>query len=80
MKLNRVITISGIALLVLLAFYLLFGINAWSYVFVIMSVSFLFLVPFGMGALVIYLSGIDRVKKLGYRIITPWIPVLAFFC
>jgi len=46
--------------------------------FSVMTVGFIFFVPFAMGALTIYLSNIERVKSRAYRIMMPWLPILAF--
>ena len=56
-----------------------FGISTWNDTFNMMSKTFLFFLPTIIGALTIYFSNIEKVKNLGYRIMTPWIPVFAFF-
>jgi hypothetical protein len=43
-----------------------------------MSISFIFLLPFGVGALTIALSNAERVKRFTYRFFVPWIPILGF--
>ena len=43
-----------------------------------MSVTFLFLLPTIVGALTVYLSETEKVKKLWYRIFVPWIPIFLF--
>nr|WP_295873198.1 hypothetical protein [uncultured Chitinophaga sp.] len=47
--------------------------------FIVMSLSFLLCVPFVMGALTVYLSPREKVKKMGYQIMMPWVPVGIFF-
>ena len=58
----------------------LFGIDSWNSLLSVMSLSFIFLVPFGIGALTIYLSNARDVEKLGYRIFMPWVPILGLLC
>ncbi len=57
---------------------LFFGVSTWIELFSVMSISFLFCLPTGVGALTIYLSNIEQVRKLRYRLFMPWIPVLIF--
>jgi hypothetical protein len=50
------------------------GLTLWG----VMTIAFIFFVPFAMGALTIYFSNIENVKSRGYRIAMPWIPVIIF--
>jgi len=45
----------------------------------VMSIAFLIFLPFGVGLLTIALSDIEKVKRLRYRLLTPWIPIFVFF-
>ena len=45
----------------------------------VMSLTFLISVPFGIGFLTISLAPIHKVRKIGYRIFIPWIPIFLFF-
>lgn len=72
----KIIAIPTIYALVLRAF---FGATSWNEVFNMMSKTFLFLLPSIVGALTVYFSPIEKVKKLGYAITAPFIPVFAFF-
>ncbi len=56
----------------------IFGIKGWSEIFSVMSTTFLFLLPSIIGALTVYLSDKNKVKKLSYRIFAPWIPIFLF--
>jgi hypothetical protein len=56
-----------------------FGQHSWNDVFNMMSITFLFLLPSTVGALTIYFSNIEKVKRLSFRFFAPWIPVFAFF-
>jgi hypothetical protein len=58
---------------------LIFGVSTWSGIFNMMSKTFLFLLPSIVGALTVYLSKIENVKKLTYRIFAPWLTILIFF-
>ena len=57
---------------------LFFGISTWHDMFNVMSTSFLFCLPFIVGALTVYFSKEEKVKKLSYRIFIPWIPIFIF--
>ena len=56
-----------------------FGESTWSGVFNMMSKTFLFLLPSIVGALTIYFSKEEKVRKFTYRFFMPWIPIFAFF-
>lgn len=56
----------------------LFGIDRSRDLMVVMSWSFLVAVPFAVGYLTVALSPIERVRKLSYRILAPWVPIFAF--
>jgi hypothetical protein len=43
-----------------------------------MSISFLFVLPTIVGALTVYLSPIEKVKKTAYQVFVPWLPVFLF--
>ncbi len=57
---------------------LFFGIDRWNEIFEVMSVTFLFCLPTIVGALTVYLSDKEKVKKLSYRILAPWRPIFLF--
>jgi len=71
-----------IALLIPTAYALVlrffFGIDDWNKMFSVMTISFLLLLPTLVGALTVYLSDIEKVKHLIFRIFIPWIPVFLF--
>jgi hypothetical protein len=56
-----------------------FGATTWNEIFSLMSITFLFILPFIVGALTIFFSKEEKVKKVLYRIFVPWIPIFAFF-
>lgn len=72
----KIIAIPTIYALILRAF---FGVSTWNGIFNMMSKTFLFLLPFIVGALTVYFSNIEKVKHLSYRILAPWLPIFVFF-
>ncbi len=57
---------------------LFFGIEQWDDLFEVMSITFLYCLPTIVGGLTVYLSDKEKVKKLSYRILAPWIPIFLF--
>jgi len=57
---------------------LIFGASIFDNFVSVMSWTFFIAVPFGIGALMIYFSPIEKVKSLAYRIFFPWIPIVLF--
>ena len=78
-QVKRLLLIVGIPTLYAVILRLFFGIDSWRDLYSVMSVSFLLCLPTIVGALTVYFSNIDQVKKITYRIIIPWIPILLFF-
>jgi len=79
MKNKRAVIIIAIPVFFGLIARLLFNVDSWGALLSVMSLSFLFLVPFAMGAVTIYFSNIERIKSLSYRIFMPWLPILGLF-
>jgi len=77
MKIRKTTIIIAIAVLFGLIMRLLFDIDSWRSLYQVMSLSFLFLVPFAIGAITIYFSSIEKVRKINYRIFMPWVPILS---
>ncbi len=77
-KLFTTLKIIAIPAIYALLIRLLFGVTTWSGIFNMMSKTFLFLLPFIVGALTVYFSKEEKVKRLSYRIFTPWIPIFVF--
>jgi len=77
-KVTRALIIIGIPTLYAIVLRLFFGIKTWNDVFSVMSISFLFCLPTIVGALTIYFSSIENVKKFWYRFFMPWIPIFIF--
>ena len=61
-----------------LLMWLLFNLNPIRDFYTVMSVGFLFGVPFGIGYLIVFFSPIASVEKKTYRTMAPWIPILFF--
>lgn len=57
----------------------LFGVRDWENFLAVMTVSFLFFAPFGVGALTIFLSPVEKVQSKAYRFFMPWAPIFVFF-
>lgn len=74
----RIIAITLIPVCVALLYHLLFSYNALDDLYGVMTVSFLFGVPMGLGALTIFLSRVEHVKSRAYRIMMPWLVVVIF--
>ena len=68
----------GIPTLYALVLRLFFGFKTWDSLFSVMSVTFLYLLPTIVGALTVYLSSEKKVRRIRYRILTPWIPIFLF--
>jgi len=68
----------GIPTLYALGMRLIFGANTWSELFSVMSTAFLFCLPTIVGGLVVYFSEMERVEKLAYRLLAPWVPIFLF--
>ena len=56
----------------------LFGLDQFESLLSVMTLAFLFCVPFAMGAITVYFSPIEDVEKKRYSAIMPWIPVIIF--
>ena len=78
-KVKDVLITFGIPILVLFAISILFGIESWRSFYQVMSVTFIFFLPFIAGSLTVYLSRLEKVKSVAYRIFAPWVTVLVFF-
>jgi hypothetical protein len=75
---KKILIAIGIPTMYAIGLRLFFGIDTWSELFSVMSVTFLFLLPTIVGALTVYLSPNEKAKSLVYQIFMPWIPVFLF--
>ena len=77
-KLKNTLIAIGIPTVYAIILRLFFGVEKWNELFSVMSVTFLFCLPTIVGALTVYLSNKEKVEKLSYRILIPWVPIFAF--
>lgn len=56
----------------------LFGLDQSGVLLCVMTLAFLFCVPFTMGAITIYFSPIQDVEKKRYRVMMPWVSIIVF--
>ena len=78
-KIVNLLLIIGIPIAAMLLTSVIFKIDLFRDFFSVMSGSFIFLIPFGAGALTVYLSSIEKAASTVYRIFLPWVPILIFF-
>ncbi len=78
-KINDALFTFGVPILVLFIISFIFGLESWRNLYSVMSVSFIFFLPFIAGALTVYFSRIEKVKSIPYRIFAPWVTILIFF-
>jgi hypothetical protein len=72
------VIVIGIPTVYAISLRLFFGIDKWNDLFEVMSISFLFCLPAIVGGLTVYLSNVENVRSISYRILVPWIPVFMF--
>lgn len=77
--LKKALIIIGIPTLYAIVLRLLFGVDTWNDLFSVMTATFLFCLPTVVGALTVYFSSIEKVKKYSYRFFAPWVPIFIFF-
>ena len=77
-RLKNTLIAIGIPTVYAVILRLFFGIERWSELFEVMSISFLFCLPTIVGALTVFLSEKEKVEKRSYRIFAPWIPIFLF--
>lgn len=78
-KLKPFLLVVGIPVLYAFLIMFAFDMEVWNDLFQIMSISFLFSLPTIIGILTVYFSKEESVKRLGYRMFMPWVPVFIFF-
>jgi len=76
---KRLLLVLGLPLLFAFIVRFIFGVDSWNSLFSVMTISFLVLLPSGIGAMTIYFSKPENVKSRAYQIFMPWCPVFAFF-
>jgi hypothetical protein len=78
-KWTKLVLIIGIPVIFAFAIRGVFGVNSWQGLYSVMSVTFICLLPFGVGALTIFLSNARFVQSRIYRFFMPWVPIMVFF-
>ncbi len=78
-QIKRTVKIIGIPVIVALAIRYLFDVDDLRSLWQLMTLTFFASLPYIVGVLTIYLSSLDKVKILGYRLFYPWIPIFIFF-
>lgn len=76
---KRALKVIGIPVIVALVVRYLFDVNDLRSLWQLMTITFFASLPYIVGVLTIYLSSVDKVKSLGYRLFYPWIPIFVFF-
>jgi len=78
-KLKNWLLAIGIPVLFALLMRIGFGIETFKDFVSVMSVTFFFCLPVGVGVLTMVFSNVEDVKKAAYRIFMPWVPIMFFF-
>jgi len=78
-KLYSVLKVIAIPTVYAIALRLIFGVDTWIELFSVMTVTFLFCLPTIVGLLTVYFSKIEDVRRFRYKLMMPWVPILAFF-
>ncbi len=76
---RKLLKIIGLPLLFAFVGYYIFGVDNWNGLFSIMSVRFIFFIPFAIGVLTVYFSPVEKVRSYNYRFLAPWGVIGAFF-
>jgi hypothetical protein len=75
----RPLKIIGIPIVAALIIRFVFDVDSLNALWELMSISFFLLLPYVVGVLTIYLSSVEKVKSLAYRVFYPWVPIFGFF-
>jgi hypothetical protein len=78
-KIKTTLISFGVPILLLFIISSIFGLESWRNLYSVMTISFLFFLPFIAGALTVYLSPLEKVKSVAYTILAPWVTILVFF-
>lgn len=78
-KIRKSLLVIAIPLAYAFILKFLFDVDSWNMLFKVMSLTFLLLLPFGVGALTIHFSTREKVQSILYSILMPWIPICLFF-
>lgn len=78
-RIKSVLIIFGVPILILFIFYFVFAYDSAANLYSVMSLTFIWFLPFVAGALTVYLSSAEKIKSYGYRIFAPWVTIAVFF-
>ena len=78
-RFERLAKVIGIPVLVAFFLWYAFDTNGWQSLWSLMTLTFFASLPYVVGVLTIYLSNVERVKSLSFRLLYPWIPIFFFF-
>jgi hypothetical protein len=78
-KIKSVLITFGIPIGVLFTISIVFGLEKFGNFYTVMSLSFLFFLPFIAGALTVFLSPVEKVQSYVYRFFAPWVTIIGFF-
>ncbi|RYD58017.1 MAG: hypothetical protein EOP56_07015 [Sphingobacteriales bacterium] len=78
-RLNSILKVVAVPIAYALLLRFVFGIIGWNEIFNMMSVTFLCFLPSIVGYLTVYFSKVEKAANWWYRILMPWVPVMAFF-
>jgi hypothetical protein len=72
----RWLLVLGIPVAYMLILRLVFDLDIFGHFAAVMSLTFLFSLPFGSGYLIVAFSSIENIRSRRYRLLMPWVPVL----
>jgi hypothetical protein len=78
-QIKRSIKIIGIPLLVAFVIRYIFDVDTFRSLWQLMTFTFFASLPYIVGVLTIFLSSLEKVKSVGYRLFFPWLPIFIFF-
>ncbi|CAN5570174.1 hypothetical protein BH10BAC5_BH10BAC5_13310 [soil metagenome] len=79
MKFKTILFAFGIPVLFAVVIYRVFETDKWRDIYQVMTVTFVFFLPFTAGALTVFLSPKKLAESIPYRIFAPWVPIMFFF-
>jgi len=78
-QLTKILLVIGVPTAYAVLLRIFFGADSVESLYTVMSMTFLLCLPTIVGALTIYSSSIENVRRLAYRFFMPWVPILIFF-
>lgn len=78
-KIINLLLIIGVPIAAFFTFSAIFKVDLFKDFLSVMSGSFIFLVPFAIGAFTVYRASVEKTSSIAYRIFFPWVVILVFF-